>query len=180
MIILWHFEIKHSKFYILSFLCECDQSLKWNLFSLSFWTLVQYTYKPRLSWKKSFKSIVHYCELQIVFKGCVLFFYILPKERLLFHLNSVFCSRDIHFLRLTTNYVRKYILLVDSVAMGFPLGPALANICKCVVLKVNGFKIVLIPNLCYIDVILMTHLHCFLLLIKKIRLKSICHPNVPT
>ena len=37
----------------------------------------------------------------------------------------------------------------------------------------------MISNLCSIDVMLMTYLHCFLLLIMQINLRSICHhPNI--
>ena len=71
----------------------------------------------------------------------------------------------------------KYCKQVDGIAMGSPLGPTFL----CVVLKVNGFEIVLmISNLYSIDVMSMTYLHCFLLLIMQINLRSICHPNIPT
>ena len=74
----------------------------------------------------------------------------------------------------------KYYKQVDGVAMASPLGPALANIFMCI-LKVNGFVIVLmISNLCSIDIISMTYLYCFLLLIMQINLGSICHLNIPT
>ena len=74
----------------------------------------------------------------------------------------------------------KYYKQVDGVAMGSPLGPALANI-LCGVLKVNGFEVVLmILNQCSIDVISMIYLYCFLLLIMQISLGSICHLNIPT
>ena len=50
---------------------------------------------------------------------------------------------------------------VDGVVMGSPLGPALLTF-LCVVLKVNGFEILLmISNLYSIDIMLMTYLHCF-------------------
>ena len=63
--------------------------------------------------------------------------------------------------------------------MGPLLGPASADI-LFVILKVNGFEIVLmIPNLFSIDVVLMTYLHCLLLLIMQINL-HIYHLNVPT
>ena len=75
----------------------------------------------------------------------------------------------------------KYYKQVDGVAMGSPLGPALANNFLSVVLKVNGFKILLmISNLCFIDIMLMTYLHYLLLLIMQINLRSICHLNIPT
>ena len=51
----------------------------------------------------------------------------------------------------------------------------------CTVLKVNGFEIVLmISSLCSVDVISMTYLYCFRLLITEINLWSICHLNIPT
>ena len=53
-------------------------------------------------------------------------------------------------------FSNKYYKQLDDVAMGSPLGPALANI-FCVVLKVNGFEILLmISKLFSIDVMLMT------------------------
>ena len=59
----------------------------------------------------------------------------------------------------------KYYKKLDGVAVGSPLGPALANI-LCVVLRIDGFETVLIiSNLCSIAVILIISLHCFLMLI---------------
>ena len=74
----------------------------------------------------------------------------------------------------------KYYKQVDGVAMGSPLGPALANIFMC------SFESKWLrdcpndSNLYSIDVMSMTYLHCFLLLIMQINLRSICHPKIPT
>ena len=74
----------------------------------------------------------------------------------------------------------KYYKQVDGVAMASPLGPALANIFMCI-LKVNGFVIVLmISNLCSIDVMSIIYLYCFLLLIMQINLGSVWHLNILT
>ena len=77
-------------------------------------------------------------------------------------------------------FKNKYYKEVDGVAMGSPLGPALANFLS-VVFKVNGFQIVLmISNLYSIDVISMTYLNCFLLVIIQIikEYLSSKHPNI--
>ena len=74
----------------------------------------------------------------------------------------------------------KYYKQVDGVAMGSPLRPALANIFMCSFESKwlrdcpNDFKPV------SIDVMSMTYLHSFLVLIMQINLRSICHPNIPT
>ena len=60
---------------------------------------------------------------------------------------------------------------VDSVAMGSPLGPALANI------FMSSFESIWLRDC---NVMLMTYLHCFLFLIMQINLKGICHLNMPT
>ena len=67
----------------------------------------------------------------------------------------------------------KYYKQVDGVAMGSPLGPALADTFIC------SFESKW-SNLCSIDVILMIYLYCFLLLIMQMNLGSICHLNIPT
>ena len=74
----------------------------------------------------------------------------------------------------------KYYKQVDGVAIGSPLGPALANIFMCSFESKWLRDCPKISNLYSIDVMSMTYLHYFLLLIMQINLRSICHPNIPT
>ena len=74
----------------------------------------------------------------------------------------------------------KYYKQVDGVAMGSPLASALAHIFMFS-LNADGFEIVLmISNLCSIDVMLMTYSHYLLFLIMPSNLRGICHLNIPT
>ena len=55
----------------------------------------------------------------------------------------------------------KYYKQVDGVAMGSPLGPALANIFMSSLESKSLRFVLMISNLYSMDVILMTYLHCF-------------------
>ena len=80
-----------------------------------------------------------------------------------------------HFLCLKTNIITKQMVQLWNLNWVQPQLTFLSA-----VLKLTGFKIVLmILSLCSITVMLMTYLHCFLLLIMQIDLKSICHLNAP-
>ena len=79
-----------------------------------------------------------------------------------------------HFLCLTTYIIDKQMAYLWDLHLVQP-----QLIFSCVVLKVNGFGIVLmISNLCSIDVMLMRYLHCFLLLIMQINLRSMSFKHI--